>query len=321
VKRAYQMVEELMLLANQLVARWLIRRRAPTVFRVHDKPDAEKLERFGAVAKQLSVRVDLDAMLTPAGVTRFLTSIQTHPRRAVLEMLLLRSMKQAVYDVTNLGHFGLASDAYLHFTSPIRRYPDLAVHRVVKHLLRGGKPDESPTAVEALRAAATTASLRERATADVEREVVDLYRALLMLGRVGDIFEGTVTGIGGGGLYVALDAPFVDVLVRFEALGPDHYEAGDDEISARGLRSGDTISLGDRITVEIDDVALLRRTVYAKRVVPDDVAEKARRRPGKRGAAHGPKPPARGGRSYKPGRGSGTSRGAKQAGKGRRGRG
>ncbi|HTQ03765.1 MAG TPA: VacB/RNase II family 3'-5' exoribonuclease, partial [Polyangiaceae bacterium] len=271
VKRAYSMIEELMLLANETVARFLGQKKSPGVYRVHGKPDEQKLERLGLVAKKLGVEVDLDSLSDPLGVARFLARIQKHPRKNVLEMLLLRSLKQAVYDTGNIGHFGLASEAYVHFTSPIRRYPDVEVHRAVKHLVRGGKPDASPAALEALASAATRASTRERAAMEVEREVVDLYRTLLMRDRVGETHEGTVTALVGSGVYVSLDAPFVDVLVRFEVLGPDRYETSSDEISLVGSRSGDTISLGDRMVVTIDDVAVLRRTVYARRVVPEAV--------------------------------------------------
>jgi ribonuclease R len=269
VKRAYSMIEELMLLANETVARFLGQKKSPGVYRVHGKPDEQKLERLGNVAKKLGVEVDLESLAEPLGVSRWLAKIQKHPRKNVLEMLLLRSLKQAVYDTNNVGHFGLASEAYVHFTSPIRRYPDVEVHRAVKHLLRGAKPDTSAAAVEALELAATRASTRERAAMEVEREVVDLYRTLLMRDRLGETHEGTVTALVGSGVYVSLDAPFVDVLVRFEGLGPDRYEASEDEISVVGARSGDTISLGDRMLVTIEDVAVLRRTVYARRVVPE----------------------------------------------------
>jgi ribonuclease R len=112
---------------------------------------------------------------------------------------------------------------------------------------------------------------------EVEREVVDLYRTLFMRDRIGSVFEGTVSALVGSGLYITLDHPFVDVLVRFEALGPDRYEASEDELTAVGLRSGDTISLGDRVIVTIEDVAVLRRTTYARRVPPEKVLEKLER--------------------------------------------
>lgn len=261
------------------------------VYRVHGKPDEAKLERLGEVAETLGVQVDLEALLEPRGVSKFLGRIAEHPKKQVLEMLLLRSLKQAVYDIVNIGHFGLASDAYLHFTSPIRRYPDIEVHRAVKHILRGGKPDTSAAAIEKLRAAATAASVRERSAMEVEREVVDLYRALYMRDRIGDVVDGSVTAIVGSGLFVTLDEPFVDVLVRYEALGPDRYEASEDELSVVGLRSGDTVALGDRVVVEIEDVAILRRTVYARRVPPDKVLDALARgsKKGRRGRKEQPR--------------------------------
>jgi ribonuclease R len=273
VKRAYSMIEELMLLANELVARFLQEKKSPGIYRVHGKPDPVKLARLANVAEKLGVEFDLESMEDPRNVGRFLSRIQKNPRRSVLEMLLLRSLKQAAYDITNIGHFGLASEAYVHFTSPIRRYPDLEVHRTVKALLRGKKPDVSAAAVDSLADSATRSSLRERAAMEIEREVVDLHRALLMRDRIGDMLEGTVTGLTGTGAYVSLDAPFVDVLVRFEGMGPDRYEVGDDEITLVGQRSGDTISLGDRMMVCIEDVAILRRTVYARRVLPEGLLE------------------------------------------------
>jgi len=299
VKRAYQMIEELMLLANELVAEWLGKRRCPAIYRVHDKPDEQKLERLGACAETIGLALDLDELLEPKGVSAFLAKVASHEKKQVLEMLMLRSLKQAQYDIANIGHFGLASSAYLHFTSPIRRYPDLVVHRAVKHVLRGGKIDLSPSAIEDLRMAATSASNRERAAMEVEREVVDLYRALHMRTRIGDVLEGTVTAIVGSGLFVALDQPFVDVLVRFEVMGPDHYEASEDELSVVGLRSGDRVTLGDRMLVEIEDVAVLRRMTLARRVVPEKMLRELERAEsggrGRRGPERGRRGPERGG--------------------------
>jgi len=147
------------------------------------------------------------------------------------------------------------------------------VHRAVKHLLRGGKPITGEPALEQLAQSATSASVRERAAMDVEREVVDLYRCLLMRDHIGETCEGVVTALVGSGAYVTLDTPFVDVLVKHESMGPDHYEMSDDELSVVGSRSGDTISLGDRLAVVIEDVAILRRQVLARRVVPEAVLQ------------------------------------------------
>src|SRR5690606_23379813 len=138
VASAYQLVEELMLLANERVARWLAGRKSPAVYRVHAPPDPERLEQLGIAAQKLGVAFDPDTLDSPLGVSRWLRRIAKHPLRVVLEGLLLRSLKLAQYDIVNIGHFGLASETYVHFTSPIRRYPDLLVHRISKDLLRGG---------------------------------------------------------------------------------------------------------------------------------------------------------------------------------------
>lgn len=266
VKKAYQMVEELMLLANELVAQWLTERGAPAIYRVHGKPDEEKLGKLMAAAEVLGAPSDLDELLEPKGIGAWLKRIQKLPRHDVLEGLLLRSLKQAVYDVNNIGHFGLASPAYLHFTSPIRRYPDLLVHRSVKELLRGGHVDKSDVALERLRTAATRSSTRERAAMSVEREVVDLYRALYMQDHLGEMFEGTIVSFAPHGVYVNVAEPFVDILVRSESLGRERFELSDNELFLVAPRSGEHIQLGDKMTLEIEEVSLLRRTVYGRRL-------------------------------------------------------
>jgi ribonuclease R len=278
IASAYQLVEELMLLANERVARWLSGKRSPAVYRVHAPPDPTRLEQLGLAAQKLGVAFEPDTLDSALGVARWLKRINKHPLKPVLEGLLLRSMKLAQYDIVNIGHFGLASECYLHFTSPIRRYPDLLVHRICKALLRGSPVVTDAASIEGLRAATTRSSEIERVVMQAEREVVDVYRCLFMKDKVGEVYEARVTGLAGSGLYAVLDEPFVDVLLRFESLGPDRYEAGDDGLSVVGRRSGDRIALGDRVTIVIEDVALLRRTIYGRRVPPaqafaDDAAE------------------------------------------------
>ena len=265
-KKAYQLIEELMLLANEVVARWLTGQQIPTVFRVHAPPDQEKLVKFATMCESLGIQYDLDLLSDPKELSALLKSFTGHPSANVLNMLLLRSMKQATYDIANVGHFGLASKAYLHFTSPIRRYPDVLVHRAVHRALLGHRIERDTVAVAELAESAMRSSVNERKVMDIEREVVDLYRAILMRDKVGEKYEGGVTGLVGSGVFVALDSPFVDVLVRLEELGADRYELDDDGLRVVGTRSGDSIQLGDRMAVEISDVAILRRTVYAKRL-------------------------------------------------------
>jgi ribonuclease R len=271
VKRAYQLVEELMLLANETVARWCEERNIPTIYRVHAPPDERKLDRFAAMCDALGIPFDVEDTRDPKKLSELLASFSDHPLAAVLNSLLLRSMKQATYDVVNIGHFGLASKAYLHFTSPIRRYPDLIVHRVAHAVLSGRPARRKPEGEEsaALAEAALASSLAERRAMEVERAIVDLYRAFMMKDRIGSRFEGTVTAVVGSGFFVQLDAPFVDVLVRLEDIGPGHWEVDDDALRVVAARSGDVIALGDRMMIEIADVGILRRTVYGRRVTGD----------------------------------------------------
>jgi ribonuclease R len=266
VKKAYQLIEELMLLANETVARWCQERDIPTIYRVHQPPDEQKLDRFAAMCDALGIDFDVEDTRDPRKLGDLLKSFSDHPLAPVLNSLLLRSMKQATYDVTNVGHFGLASKAYLHFTSPIRRYPDLVVHRTVHDVLEGRAVRRDGEAREKLAEAALASSIAERKSMEVERAIVDLYRTFMMKDHVGERFEGTVTAVVGSGLFVQLDKPFVDVLVRLEDLGQDRYEVDDDALRVVATRSGDVIALGDRLLVEIVDAAILRRTVYARRI-------------------------------------------------------
>jgi len=275
VKKAYELIEELMLLANETVARELVTRNTPAIYRVHAPPNPERLERFITMCETLDIDFELEDAADPKKLATFLKHITNHPKKQVLHSLLLRAMKQAIYDVNNGGHFGLASTAYLHFTSPIRRYPDLVVHRAVRALLQKERIDESPEAEERLKTAAMTASDCERRAMDIEREIVDLYRALYMRSHIGDIYEATVTAIVGTGLFVAIDNPFVDVLVRLDALGPDGYEVDESGLLVVGVRSGEQIKLGDTMLVQIEDVAVLRRSTYGRRVIGVDDEEGA----------------------------------------------
>jgi len=270
-RHAYAMIEEFMLAANLAVGESFQERDEPTLWRIHPAPDAEKMHNFSAMAERYGLRVDEDEARTPSGLAAVLKRLQGHPAEKALSFQLLRSLKQATYDGTNGGHFGLAATAYLHFTSPIRRYPDVVVHRLLKRRLASlGKPaggfpplSQGPTASpEELRKVATESSFAERKAMEVEREVVDLYRSFFMRDRVGDVLDGTISGIASFGAFVAADQPFVEGLVRTEHLLPDDFYDYD-EVACRlvGRRSGRTFSLGDPVKVEVLSASVARRQV------------------------------------------------------------
>lgn len=293
VAKAYQIVEEFMLLANEAIASFLIENDLPGIYRHHGPPDPEKLARLAELCERIGVDLEAEVGTDPKALGQFLKKTATHPRKQVLHMVLMRSMKQAVYDVTNKTHFGLASEGYVHFTSPIRRYPDIVVHRAVKSFLRSKKVDKSDTAMEAMRTAAQLASERERRAMTVERQVVDLDRAIVMRESVGKIFGGTVSGLSPAGAYVAIDEPFVDILVRAETLGPHSYEPDEFGLALVAGSSGDRVELGDAMMVQIAEISITRRTVFGRRLRDEDDAGD-----GLGGGARPGRKERRGGRSY-----------------------
>ena len=264
IRKTYQLVEELMLLANECVAHEILNRELPAIFRNHGSPDPKKLERFTHFCETMGVPFAEDDAADPKKVSALLRKYANEPFGAVLSMLLLRSMKQAIYETNNGGHFGLAAPAYVHFTSPIRRYPDLCVHRAVQAIIEGNAKEVLDNAKLGL--AASQASTMERASMEVERGTVDVYRAWVMRERVGERFEGTVSSCTPTGAYVTLDAPFVDILLRIDSLGSDSYACDDEGLAIVGLRSGDRITMGDRVAVRLDDVSLVRRQLLGTRL-------------------------------------------------------
>ncbi len=267
---AYSMIEEFMLAANEAVAGSFHERGEDTVWRIHDAPDRARVEEFVTLASHYGINVDVDEARTPKGLGRVLEKLKGHPAEKSLSFQLLRSLKQATYDVVNVGHFGLASADYLHFTSPIRRYPDVMVHRLLKtRLATQGKPSggwkpatvKPPPRREELQKMAAAASFCERSAMEVEREVVDLYRAFFLRDRIGDVFDGTISGVAGFGVFVVVDDPFVEGLVRVGALSDDFYEFDEATCRLVGRRSGRVFALGDAVKVEVQSVSVVRRKV------------------------------------------------------------
>jgi len=314
-RQAYSMIEEFMLAANEAVAASFRERHEDTVWRIHDAPDASRLEQFTQLAAHYGISVDVDEARTPKGLRAVLAKLKGHPAEKALSFALLRSLKQATYDTVNVGHFGLASRDYLHFTSPIRRYPDLIVHRLLKmRLAREGKPSggwkakdgkaQPPPERGVLQQMASEASFSERTAMEAEREVVDIYRAYFMRDRIGDVFEGTISGVMGFGIFVVIDDPFIEGLVRVEALSDDYYLF--DEVTARlvGRRTGRVFALGDTVTVEVQSVSVVRRKI-------DFALHEHRERERRQAVADGGrKGPADGRRASRPGRRERTNDGA-----------
>jgi ribonuclease R len=267
VKVAYQLVEEFMLAANEAVARFFGQRELDCVWRVHDKPDEERLQKFADLAASFGIHVDPEEALSPKALQEVLVTLRGKPYERALNFLLLRSLKQATYDTVNIGHFGLASTDYLHFTSPIRRYPDLIVHRLLKFHLRkdglasGGAAHAAPPSREILQAMAGESSAHERRAASAEREVVDMYRAFLMRDRIGEELTGIISAVTNFGAFVEVEEPFVEGLVKLDTLGEDRYMFDEEKMRLVGRRTGKALSLGDPVKVRVENVSVARRRI------------------------------------------------------------
>jgi ribonuclease R len=328
--RAHRVVEEFMLAANEAVARQFSARDLPTIYRVHGLPDEEKLDAFRKLARAHGFEVP-DGPLGPKQLNALLHEFEGHAQQRALNQLLLRAMMQALYTAENIGHYGLAAEHYLHFTSPIRRYPDLMVHRLLKEAWAHGQaPGKLPT--RDLEEIATLASERERAAMQAEREISAFYAALFMQDKVGERFRGVVASVVEFGLFVEIEPWFVEGLVKLTDLG-EGFELDPELHALVQSRTGRAFRVGDRVDVEVASASPARRQIDLRLVEAGEVVEgvpaqawperahrprldrgrrpKERKAPGKRVAARKHEH-ARGGR---PGRGGG---GPKKKGRGGR---
>ena len=267
VKGAYELVEEFMIAANEAVGKFFRTRNAPTVWRVHAPPKEDRVTQLAELLGAYGIKVDVEEALSPLGMKAVLDQINEKPGAQALSFLLLRTLTQAVWDTVPIGHFGLASGDYLHFTSPIRRYPDLLVHRLLKyHLHRDGQPSgegysKAPPDVERLTGLAQAASQQERRAMEAEREAVAMYRAYLMRDQVGEQFEGTVSAVTSFGAFVEIDEPYVEGLIKLDSLGDEPWSYDEVHMRLSGTRTGRSIELGDRVKVEINNVSVVRRRI------------------------------------------------------------
>lgn len=256
---AHRIIEELMLIANQAVARNLRDHEIPLAYRIHEPPDAEDVDELNEFLGPFGLRVEYRGKVAPRDVQRLLDQLAGHPLARVLSRQVLRSLTQAQYSTINAGHFGLAFPVYCHFTSPIRRYPDLLVHRQLGRLLDGAG-ESARDAVATIEAACVSSSQTERAAMEAERAMVDLKKAEFMRDHLREPGPGTIVSVAPFGFYVELDAYPIEGLVRVAALD-DFYEYVERERALYGTRRRQRFRLGDRVEVEAVEVSLRRRTI------------------------------------------------------------
>ncbi|HYV48101.1 MAG TPA: ribonuclease R [Myxococcaceae bacterium] len=268
-KDAHRLVEECMLAANEAVAKFFTEAELPSIYRFHGEPDPEKLAAFAELAGAHGFHLGRGGKITSRELNKFTKQLEGHKEQRALNQLLLRSMMQAVYSSEEIGHYGLGASHYLHFTSPIRRYPDLMVHRLLKaHWGRGSELQQVHLREEEtgrLGEVALQSSERERAAMQVEREVFAYYATLLMKDRVGEEFPAVVSGVTDFGFFVELEKELAEGLVKVESLG-----AGvrfDERRHALVLQGGRSVTVGQRLTVRLLSANIVRRQLELEVVV------------------------------------------------------
>ena len=247
---SHRLVEALMLLANEIVAHEAEKKRLPILYRVHEPPPTDKMLELRTLLGRLSYRVS-KGKISQKELQAVLKQVEGRPEEKLVSTVILRSMSRARYDTRNLGHYGLASDWYTHFTSPIRRYPDLLLHRVLAHALVEGRAVPEDWKGDGLEEQAQRCSVRERVAEAAERESVDLKKVEYMERHLGDEFSGTVSGVTSFGIFVLLDDVFVDGLVHVNSMTDDYYIFHPDRYMLVGERSHRTFRLGDRLEIQV----------------------------------------------------------------------
>lgn len=259
---ATRIIEDFMLLANETVAKEYCEREIPFLYRTHENPDTDRMEKVLSFIRNQNIAVQKGREeITPLEIQEILTSIEGEASEPLISRLLLRSMKQARYTTGCSGHFGLAAKHYCHFTSPIRRYPDLQIHRIIKDTIRGRMKEEKKMYyAQILEDVATKTSMLERRAEEVERETVKLKKAEYMEARIGQVFEGVVSGVTGWGLYVELPNT-VEGLVHVSTLVDDYYIFDEENYQLVGEEFHRTYHLGDPVQVQVVSVDLSSKTV------------------------------------------------------------
>ncbi len=258
---AHRIIEEFMLAANRAVAEEFTRGKLPFIYRVHDVPDQDTIDSFREFIAEFGLTMDREAS-GPRSFQKVLTAVSGRPEEKLITHMLLRSMKQAVYSERRAGHFGLGFKDYTHFTSPIRRYPDLVVHRLLKLLIEGkySKKEQDRMALSLPETARLTSAM-ERKAMEAEREIVDLKKVQFMQDKTGEEYAGIVSGVTSFGLFVELEEYFVEGLVHVSSLLDDYYIYDEKKHMLRGEKTKKAFRVGVGVKVRIERVDLGRRRI------------------------------------------------------------
>jgi ribonuclease R len=251
---AHKLIEECMIAANVEAGTFLHKNKMPSLYRVHEGPDPDRFEELRVLLQQLDIKVATEVQTKASGLNEILRQLSERPDFPIMATSVLRTMSRAVYQPEKLGHFGLALNTYAHFTSPIRRFPDLLVHRGIQQIISGGTPAKFAYSPDDMEALGRSTSMCEKRADDVTRHVEARYKCLYVKDHVGDVFAGVVTGVTHFGIFVTLGDLFVEGLVHVTGLNNDYYQLEHGGLQLRGERTGKTFGLGDELQVRVTRV-------------------------------------------------------------------
>ncbi|MCU7812001.1 MAG: VacB/RNase II family 3'-5' exoribonuclease, partial [Candidatus Thiodiazotropha sp. (ex Notomyrtea botanica)] len=258
---AHRLIEECMLAANVAAARFLLRKKQPALYRIHEGPAEEKLTDLKEFLGELGLSLPGGKKPQASDYAMLLEQIRERPDRHLIQTVLLRSLSQAVYSSDNVGHFGLSYQAYTHFTSPIRRYPDLIVHRALKHAINQGSVDDFEYSKPDLQVMGEQCSSTERKADEATRDALDWLKCEYMQDKVGETFNGIITSVNSFGVFVELEEIYVDGLVHITALDNDYYHYDPVGHRLTGERTGKVLRLGDPLSITVANVNLDDRKI------------------------------------------------------------
>lgn len=279
---AHRLIEECMIAANVQAAKFIRKNKIPGLYRVHAKPDADRFDDLRLYLVSLGLKVPHPDHVQPRDFNKMIEQVSDRPDSAAISMAMLRSMQHAEYTPKNIGHFGLALDAYAHFTSPIRRYPDLLVHRAIRHIVRGGKAGNYPYEQDLMEHLGSVCSAHERRAEEATREVEAWLKCQYMEAKVGEQFPGVITGVTSFGAFVQIPELQIDGLVHVTSLANDYYKFDPGSQSLIGERTGNRYRLGDRLEVIVAKVDLETRRIDFNLVNDDHGGRASRPRKKKR---------------------------------------
>ena len=271
---AHKLIEEFMITANSAAARYLNAKKIPKLLRIHEGPSADKLLNLKTFLGELGLKFGGGVNPTPLDYMHLVDAVKDRPDAHLIQTVLLRSMSQAVYSPDLKGHFGLALDAYAHFTSPIRRYPDLLVHRAIRHCLLGKKPETFVYGVPDMIMLGEHCSANERRADDATRDVVSWLKCEYMMDKVGEEFPGIIAAVTSFGFFVELADIYVEGLVHISNLGQDYYHFDPTSHQLKGERSGMNFRLGDRVRIRVARVDLDEKNIDIELIQIEGSAKK-----------------------------------------------